>query len=284
MLNIRPNYKPDYVLGHLKDLANRLENIEIGTNVDVFNAYHGWVNTALRVLGPALNSEALDLLVTTRRYWALLAVDPGAAGTELTNLIRVEVQERKDAFKVSADELANWIERFEPNGSMAVLDTVVLMRHGTELQGLDWHGLLNERPDVPITVWIPLVAVDELDSLKRDRGEMVLGENVFPRRNLARNALAAIGTMFAGSALKNGHALRREDIFDRVSFRLQVEDLGHVRLPTGDAEITSVAQSLVPFAARMSLVTYDNAMAFRSRAIGLNAVLMPEPEYPEKKK
>ncbi|MCU1412438.1 MAG: hypothetical protein JWR04_3145 [Rhodoglobus sp.] len=277
MLGIRAAVASDHVIDQLRESLSRLDT---ATNADsvarALAAYLTWVNDCCRTLGPILSSEELDRLVLTRRYWALLGVVSIEVSKILWDVIRIEIAERREAFGIAIDELRGMQSPHSARASV-IPDTNVWMRHHDSLGSLPWEDHLDLRGGVDLVIWIPSVVLEELDSLKRDRGEMFIDGKRVPRRTLARNALRTITGWF-GSNPEWPHAFQSTESRPRnVQVRVLTEGRDHVRLRTADAELIDVAQSMSPFFVKTFMMTYDVSLAFRARAIGQKAVLLDEP-------
>lgn len=269
MISIRPGYSAEYVLEHLHAAWSGAQTVQ-GSLDDQFNAYNAWATNHLRTLGACLPQAEVDRLITTRRYWALLGTSPGNYGSQLSNLIQLELSERvRDLW--DAHEALRLELRDTPQGShvMAVLDTNVLMHHFDALTTHDWHETINERHLTSLIVWIPIAVVDELDRLKRDNAPFRPG---ITRRSAARQALRTLDDLF--------YEPRRSVLVTEGRFRLQLllDEPGHVRATPMDAEIIDRALSLSAIAARTHLLTYDLGMSFKAKSAGLKVTLLQEPE------
>lgn len=275
MLAIRPGYNAEYVLGHLTAAENTAANLLGGSRVTT-DRYSGWVNDALRTLGPALSAEELNRLITTPFYWAIIGALSAKSATEntLLALIESELTRQQQLISHVRDELAREIQRWVTRKAvMAVVDTNVLLLHSSELETFDWHGTLNERTNVPLVIWIPIAVVDELDNLKRNAGDMTIRGVRVPRRTLARQALRALDEAFPDPF----YSFALDGVggpSHQAELRLLMDDEAHQRLERPDAEIIDRALSLSALSERTSLITYDLGMSFAARAAGLRTVLL----------
>lgn len=277
MLGIRAAVASDYVLEHLRESLSR---IDAAANADsvarALSAYLTWVNDCCRTLGPLLTKEELDRLVLTRRYWALLGVVSVEVSKVLWDVIRTEIAERREAFGRAIDDLRGMQSPHSARASV-LPDTNVWMRHHDSLDTLPWQEHLDLRGSADLVIWIPSVVLEELDSLKRDRGEMFIDGRRVPRRTLARNALKTITGWF-GTNPDWPYSFKSTGPNPRhLHVRVLTETADHVRLGSVDAELIDIAQSVSPFFVKTIMMTYDVSLAFRARAIGQSTVLLDEP-------
>jgi predicted ribonuclease YlaK len=161
---------------------------------------------------------------------------------------------------------------------LAVVDTNVLLVLSDQLQGYDWHGVMGEKQDLQILVTIPMAVVDELDRLKRDRTPMKLNGKSPTRRSLAIQALRTLDEMFPDPRRMFSIEQPTEPIGQRVLFRILLEEPGHKRLPSVDAEVVDQTVALTAFGGRVKLITFDTGMRLRARAADLEARQLPDPE------
>ena len=281
MLGLLPTTNADHARSLLEDRASHLHQVTNAQTVtDAFNLYLSWANTSAQVLGGIVTPDELDRLVLTRRYWALLAIAPANVGLVLWDLIRTEIAERVVAFTKAVTELDSYTAR--PGAlAMIVPDTNVWMRHSGEIDALPWFSYLNMRAAVPITIWVPSVVLEELDSLKRDRGNMNVAGQPIPRRHLARRALNRLTDWFEDPLYPHHLVSVPPDRPDRpIEIRLLPEARDHVRLSRVDAELIDIAQRLSPFCVQSFVMTYDVALTFRARAVLQAAILLDEPDEP----
>jgi len=283
LLRIHPTITPEYAIEQLRDMQARLDRAANANTVqDAFHEYLNWVTLCAQTFGPILLGDELDRLILTRRYWALLNVVSTNVAGVLWDVIRVEIAERRAAFDDAISELDSMRSPLTARAAV-VPDTNVWMRHHNQLADLPWGEYLNLRGSVRLTIWLPSVVLEELDKLKRDRGEMVVGGERYPRRDLARRALRSITEWFGSNPSWAHHFNTNESNSRQVEVRVITEDRDHVRLASVDAEIIDIAQSFTPFFVNSQVMTYDVSLAFRARAVGNSAILLPEPESSDTK-
>jgi uncharacterized protein YqcC (DUF446 family) len=227
-------------------------------------------------LGTYLGRAAVNRLVTTPRYWALLApgfLDP----LTLSQMVQWELAARmSDLLQEESAlkrELGLWTNQpgLGPGGAKhaIVLDTNVLLAHANHLDQVDWARRADHR-DGDIALVVPSMVVDELDDLKMSDNRMKINNDFFQTRDLARRALreldqlfcdgfriATIGELGAGRRL---HAI------------LQVDELNTARLSRADSEILRQAQNTEAFARSVTVASYDHNILFTARNLRLRTI------------
>lgn len=278
MIGIQPGYEASTVLGYLNAAAVGARNIVSGRDSGSLIAYADWTATHLRTLGPALKPDDLDALITTKKHWTLLSLLPYSnSAPVLPELVNLELTQRAAALEV-AHQLLEIELMMSRNLDAAVLDTNVLMVLGEQLETYDWYEKLEIRPLEPLVIWIPLAVIDELDRKKLDRNTMTLSSKKVSRRTLARVALREIDRMFPEPGL--GYVVDRGTLplRQRFEIRILMEEPGHVRLDSVDAEVVDQAANLTAMGGRVQVVTFDTGMRLKARAAGVLARQLPEPE------
>lgn len=245
-----------------------------GTAQGRLASYLEWVTSTVQQLASQISAADLDRLVLTRGYDRLLSAAGTMTGTDvatqrvLNGLVSLELAQRSDAFEVAVKTLEAQIQRWSGTGVFVVADTSFYIEHESKLEDLDFRPLLQVRED-PVHLLVPIVVVDELDSLKKskDRKErwragytLAVLDRVF-----ARSAGPAQLTPEDFSALASGGIPRGE-----VTVELVFDPPGHVRLPINDDEIIDRTMAIQPLAAReVTLLTYDTGQSTRARNAGL---------------
>jgi hypothetical protein len=278
VISIRPGYDANTVLGYLREAVRGASNV-LGQTDPSLADYLLWATAQLRTLGPSISAADLDDLVTTRQYWALVGLMDLAVTSRpgLAQLVHVEMAQRRAALEVAEEELSQAV-LLTSRMPLAVVDTNVLLVLSDQLQGYDWHGVMGEKQDLQILVTIPMAVVDELDRLKRDRTPMKLNGKSPTRRSLAIQALRTLDEMFPDPRRMFSIEQPTEPIGQRVLFRILLEEPGHKRLPSVDAEVVDQTVALTAFGGRVKLITFDTGMRLRARAADLEARQLPDPE------
>jgi hypothetical protein len=245
--------------------------------------YLAWASKASNLLRRQISASDLDQLILTRRYELLLTGVGGLVGSEISDavndLVGLEVDERIAAFEEAATSLEAQINQWSGPGVFVLPDTSFYMRHD-KLEEADFAPLMKVWED-PIHVLVPIVVVDELDSLKQSKGDGHI-------RWRAGYTLAVLDRVFATTTRAQ---LRAEDFSaigkggiprGQVTIELLLDPPGHVRLPINDDEIVDRAVAAQSLAARpVTVLTYDTGQSMRARLAGLQAVKLTTPIGPE---
>ena len=145
-----------------------------GTAQDRVAGYLEWVTSAVQQLGAQISAADLDQLVLTRGYDRLLSAAGTMTGTDistqrvLNGLVSLELTQRVDAFDAAAKALDEQIQRWSRPGVFVAADTSFYIEHESKLENVDFRPLLQIWEN-PVHLLVPLVVVDELDSLKKSK-------------------------------------------------------------------------------------------------------------------
>lgn len=287
MVQLAPGGSAAAALAALEEAARAAGNIlgTGGSSIDKLNAYRPWSSQQIRALSARLLPSTVDDLIATRRYWVLQALDPAAYGLPaLGDLVDLELTDCIAALGQAADEIRSRREQWgrwgwQPNDNRPghpaiILDTNVLMRHSHELLTIDWNVGIDVRYGQTLSLGIPMTVVEELDRLKLGTGTMTLNGKDVPRRTLARRALAWLDETFPhdffSTQIREGGLDGGQPVAD-LNAVLMVDDLRRERLARPDLDILDDAVGLRPFVADVAVATYDHAMIFRARSLGLKA-------------
>lgn len=288
MTTLLPTVDATHAAAVLRRWASEAGN-RVGTQhaAEAINGYREWVGEALKALLLVLAGASLEELLLTYRYRVLTGAAPADYGVnQLAMLARDELQDQARAFSAAAEELERrknlWTKRLasETGGGQAhaaVVDTNLLMIAGDRLREQDWNAALEVHRSDPIAIVVPLRVIKELDRHKTSPGSMNLGgKNSIPRRDLARKALIALESMLDGTfsgepVLLNGEQLEAKTTTRALSLLPLVDEITHQGHADADAEIIDRAQSLVPFAKSVSLLTGDTGMLLQARTAGIRA-------------
>jgi rRNA-processing protein FCF1 len=279
---IAPGYAAETVLAHIQVALAEAETLQgsFPGGFDGYTSYLAWATRHQRTLGAAVSQDDIDRLVTTRRYWALLGIS--ISSEPLMTLIQLEIAERVVALQAEYRELRRALDRWKNKQVvMAILDTNVLMHSHARLEEINWGELLDERPNVPILLWIPIAVVGELDRLKKAQGNMSGEKDSPPRRTVAKAALRTLNRLFRNPdevVRLADHASVESG--NQVDVGLLMEERRHVRLAAVDAELMDVTSSVTPLAIRAYLVTFDSNLAFSALHNGLQVKLLNENDFP----
>jgi hypothetical protein len=259
-----------------------------GTAQDRVAGYLEWVTSTVRQLGGQVSAADVDRLVLTPGYDRLLAAAGTMTGTDmatqrvLNGLVSLELNRRVDAFDAAVKALEEQIQRWSRLGAFVAPDTSFYIEHESKLEDLDldFRPLLQIWED-PVHLLVPIIVVDELDSLKKSKDTHV--------RWRARHTLAVLDRVFASSTepaqlapedfsvLGSGGIPRGE-----VTIELVFDPPDHVRLPINDDEIIDRVMAVQPLAAReVTLLTYDTGQSTRARTAGLRVRKLAGPAKSE---
>lgn len=249
-------------------------------------AYLDWANEATRRLRNQISAGDVDRLVLTKRYELLLSGfaslgDPAGAPI-LNGLLSTELDDRAEAFDRAREALEAQIERWSRPAYLVVLDTSVYITHPDKLEEMDLAPLIGVREEA-IHILVPIVVVDELDSLKRSKERLVRWRAGYSLgvldRVLAQPTQAGRLREEDFSALNSGGIPRGQ-----ITMELVFDPSGHVRLPINDDEIIDRVLAVQRLAGRpVRLVTYDTNQAMRGRAAGLPVTKLSTPKEDEPK-
>jgi hypothetical protein len=247
-----------------------------GPVVDRYNDYLRWVADATGQLRGRISAPDIERLVLTRRYWHLQALMGGVVSNAMSLLIATEMDERVDDLHQACRALEQQIERWSRLGVFAVADTSFYIQHPDTVDKLDLRSHLNVR-DAPVHLIVPIVVVDQMDSLKQaGKGST---------RGRARYTLAVIDRVLDDPT--QVARLRTEDFTPlssggiprgEMTVELLFDPPGHARLPIADDEIIDRALAVQGLADRpVTMITYDTGQSTRARAAGLTVVKLREP-------
>jgi hypothetical protein len=270
----------------LRDVMTRLDNLS-RSDVD---AYLEWVVHAARVLGSQVSSTDIEQLVHTRGYDRLLAFAVGTAPSEVTTepvdmtrtravrrLLQLEIDQRIAAFNLAKEQLDNRIGIWSRAGQFILPDSTFYIKYPEKLEDVNFWELLDA-PREPIHIVIPMVIVDELDSLKdrsskwevRWRAGYTLSL-LHDRTNEGLRGPLAVGKQLS---LPGGYYAPGPE----VTIEVVPDPPGHRRLAINDDEIVARNVSYEPLAARrIRLLTYDTGQSMRARSAGLDVLKLQLP-------
>jgi hypothetical protein len=257
----------DRVLKMLADLQSRLMNYR-GHEDTV--PYLAWCAEASRQLRDHFAS--VDLAELAERDQRELTFS-GAVMTRPREFLDRNIdlwQLRLAQVQTALEKLRPFIER---PGSLLLLDTSALIE-GNYFTELDWHGLAGVQAGTPVRLIVPIIVIDELDDLKRDRRA---GDR-------ARSVLHRLWELGDGSGMASAELKGRRG----VAIEVLLDDPHHQRLPDNDAEIIDRAVYVSELTGRnVTIVAGDYGMLYRAAAVSLGTALVPRrprdgaPDSPE---
>lgn len=197
----------------------------------------------------------------SRSYWHVHNLDPN--GSRPYPFLDRE----KKLWEKTLTAAVTKLEAFKPfidrPGQPVVLDTSALIE-GQYFMDVDWRSLHELMAKGPVRLILPIIVVDELDDLKRDRR----------CRDRARSVLHKLWDLHSPDPGKPTELPGRKD----VTIEVLLDDDWHERRPVNDAEIIDQAVYVRELLARdVVLVAGDYTMLYQAAAAKLTAVLMPEP-------
>jgi hypothetical protein len=247
----------DRAIMALSDLQGRLMNYR--GHDDTFY-YLAWCEEASRQFREQFAS--LELAELAERDHRDVALAGTIATRPLEFLDRnIDIwQARLVAAKGQLEALKPFIER---PGQIAVPDTSAFIE-GEYFTDFDWRQLTGVQPAGKLRLIVPMLVIDELDDLKRDRRA---GQR-------ARSVLRRLRELQGAAPLEPCELAGRPG----VTIEVLVDALDHSRLPDNDAEIIDRAQYIGELTGQsVLLVAGDYGMLYRAAAVGLGSVLIPSP-------
>jgi len=222
------------------------------------SGYVHWVRDAEAALAFHFDRhDAADVLLTPR-YWEILRLQD--ENREVVPLVNQETEARladleelRATYKLLRDRFSQETRR------VLVPDTNVFL-HYTFFTQAPWSELADKSDP---RIIVPLLVLEQLDRLKFSPNQKTAGraQQVIRRLSLMLDDRGATPT-----AIPTGGTI---EVF--------VDEPGHVRMASEDAEIVEVARQLtglLPKPAR--LVTGDLGMRLRAGALGVEVVPVPE--------
>ena len=269
MLDLLPGTDLTAVRAALVEARRTITEVHNGAGTaDRFNLYNIWAANALDALRYLLSPVDIDRLVTTRLYWSLFGKTPIEIGPALDGLVSKELRARDYALMAEIGLLdANWADWHKGLGVAVVPDTSVFVELGGTFPDREWHKMLDIRPHVPVFLVVTMAAVAELDGKKLSRDSSGHGKHVTAG---VRAALHRIEELFPTNDSRRDFT-HHEVITSTVTTVLLTDSITHVPLTSADAEMISRGVSILPYAGRCVLVSYDLNQTFRARTAGLEA-------------
>jgi rRNA-processing protein FCF1 len=222
------------------------------------DGYISWVRDAEASLAFHFDRHDVEEALLTPRYWEirrLLSVD-----REVRALVNqeaearvAEIEELRARYRLLRDRFA------EERHRVLVPDTNVFL-HYTSFREASWPQLADN--DLARVV-VPLLVVEQLDRLKYATNQKI--------------AERARGVIRELSRLLDERGEKPAEIPKRGTIEVFIDEPGHVRMASEDAEIVEVARQLtglLPKPAR--LVTGDLGMRLRAGALGVEVVALPD--------
>jgi hypothetical protein len=272
-INPLPGANRTNLLHDLKWVRDQAASLRSVNNADLWQKYLTWTAESERLLRTHVSDGVITRLIRTPRYMVISA-NSGVGRP----LIDTEVDGRVVLLEDAVTELEAETQRWDRGGVLVVPDTSFFMTHPAKVEETDFSQLIGCR-DLPVRLVVPMVVIDELDSLKRAGQQQ--------RRWRAGYAIAVVDRV-VGSALRGQLTARdRTPIDERgilrgeVTIEILLDPPGHVRLPINDDEIIDRAAVIKVMSGReVVLLTYDTGHATRGRVADLDVRKLVEPNEP----
>jgi len=259
---MRLRHNVGYTIETLTRVANELGNCRSGNGpAERRDSWLRWWSTAdaqLRNLF-ADNDMAASLYVSQEKVR-----DVNLEALPL-GLLNREVDAWVDRFEGVIAELQALQPFIERPGQIVVPDTSAFIE-GPYFTELAWQDIAGVASTELVRLIVPILVVEELDDLKRGRGDRV------PHR--ARSVLHRFWELHA-----SGTGPAAEIPGRPVTIEVFGDGQWHVRRPVNDDEIIERATAIAEVTGRdVVLAAADYAMLYRAVATGLKAELVPRPD------
>jgi hypothetical protein len=274
-IQLRPGVNVDEAIRLLEEQAENLHGKAFPPGVSgATNKQTNYVNAVTAAetrLRSILSMHDAAALFDGPRHRDICSMTPGE---QLHQMISAEVDAQAVRIGTLAIELKNTRNLFAENATCLVLDSSFYIEHPEKLEDVDFHKLAGSTRAVKVL--IPMVVVDELDGLKRNRDR--------DRRWRAASSLAVIDRVIeeppAPGILHAGQSVLPE-VRGPVWLQIVIDPPDHVRLPIPDDEIVDRCVACQPYSGPITVVTYDTGQSQRARAARLDVrKLRNEPEQP----
>jgi hypothetical protein len=277
MIRLLPGASPDTTLKMLATAVNEAVTVSsAGYASDRYNSYVEWASRNGNLLAHYLHADEVDALITSRRYWSLLALDistiPFGA---LAQLVDGEVQQRVRALEEAKRRIEADLQLWDNGKAVAVvLDTGAWLKYFDDPMNYDeWREQLDERPHVPLVITIPMKVVDELDGSKRNRVDAPKGgKSIRFRAGLALKYLEAQGVVPGERVKLQEGSTASAPPTQTVYLSVLEQPLDQSPLPDGDLEIIERAGAVAPYVSGIRMITTDYGMVYRAKQAGIAAV------------
>lgn len=277
-VNVLPGTSLEEVHRVLSSVHNGALNLHSSSTDlgQVVDHYLRWAEDSVRMLRYALPPAEIDRLILTRRYWAIQA----SAGAGAAKIVQTEIDDRgrelTHTLEWVKDTQQKWIRS---PGVLVVADTSVFCQHPDKIADIDFSGILGSR-DAPVRLMMPIVVLDELESLKQASKAQA--------RWRAAHTLGKLDEILDDT----GAGRLRESNFEPaqagdipsgpVDVEVYFDPRGHRRLPINDDELVERALAISAESGRhVTFLTYDTGQSTRARFAGLNVKKLQYEPGPE---
>jgi hypothetical protein len=257
-MRLRSPGSVDSAITMLTTLMNQLYDYRSGPGSQVRTKWLDWWERADAVLRSLFTDD--DLVMSLYQARAEISRENYLAGPELTQRETTVWITRLEEVIRGLQSLKPFIER---SGHIVVPDTSAFIE-GAYFDSFAWHSLLGgTTAGDPVRLIIPILVLEELDGLKRDRRASGRSRSVFRRLWELHSGDPAEPASIPGKL---------------VTIEVLHDDPWHVRRPVNDEEIIQRAAAIGEITGKIVVLTAaDYAMLYRAEAVGLKAVLMPGP-------
>lgn len=264
----------DNAFNLLRQVANDLENLRTIPNDDLMAMYLSWVSTSMERLQVLLPEKELSRLVLTEGYRTALPLmtSPSTMAMRvMRGVVHTEVDARHAQWSGLIADVTTWRTRWAEYSQVVVADTNLYVHHAKKFDQIQWHDVLQICPHVPVRVVVPMIVLDELDSLKRATHLSGLAKD-----NL-RHTMREFAIRFQHPDTRS--RLSTTELDTAITIELFLDDPDHVRLSRADNEIVDRARCLADLIGhQVHIVTGDLGMATRARAANLRTTIVTFPE------
>lgn len=246
----------DYTIETLTHLKNELASIVIGDLYDTRDNWMRWWSAA--------DLQLRSLFTDDDMVTSLYVTQEKIRGLHPTGLPSFLMGRECDVWRARFEDAISRLEALKPfigaPGQIVVPDTSAFIE-GEYFTDFDWHSLEGITAGELVRLVVPILVIEELDDLKRDRRA---GDR-------ARSVLRRLWEL--------GGLGRRVIVPGRnATIEVFPDDPWHLRRPVNDEEIIERAAAIKELTARdVVLAAGDYAMLSRAGAVELKAALMPRP-------
>jgi len=222
------------------------------------DGYISWVRDAEASLSFHFDRHDVEEALLTPRYWEIRRLrsddrEVRALVNQEAEALVAQIEELRDYYKLLRNRFAEELRQ------VLVPDTNVFLHH-TFFKEANWPQLANNGP---VRIVVPLLVLEQLDRLKYSANQKT-GER----------AKGVIGEL---SRLLDERGGVPADIPKRGTIEVFIDEPGHVRMASEDAEIVEVAGQLTGLLSKPArLVTGDLGMRLRAGALGVEVVALPD--------
>lgn len=268
-IKLMPGADQNMVVKDLQTVVGNLQNT-YAVHEGLFRAYCQWANNTIRQLQNMIRPADLEAHVLTQRYWHLLVLASAEGTPVFTELLNMEVEERKQDFEETITDLKEAIRYWSRSGSLVMPDSSMFINHASKLADWDLPNDLDMKVD-DVHILVPIIVVDELDRLKESGNQWT--------RWRAAHSLGVLDESL-GSGMKWGILSPGDALVLRgdVTIEIVLDPPDHLRLSIPDDEIIDRGLAIQGRAARpVTLLTYDTGQATRARRAGLQVRKLSRP-------